>query len=49
MLNGLLIYPNNMTFPIMPHFGVPPPPKGALKVQLLRGSGLKGADDVYVK
>ncbi len=45
----MLIYPNNMTFPIMPNFGVPPPAKGAIKVQLLKGMGLKGTTEAYVK
>ncbi len=49
VLNGMLIYPNSMSFPIMKDFGVPPPPKGALNVKLLRGENIKGADDTYVR
>jgi hypothetical protein len=40
-MEQLLVLPNAMTFPIMPNFGLPLPPKGALNVKLLNGEGLK--------
>jgi Ca2+-dependent lipid-binding protein len=49
VLNGMLIYPNSLSFPIMPNFGVPPPPKGALNVKLLRAENLVKGSDTYVK
>ncbi|KAG1680815.1 hypothetical protein FOA52_008148 [Chlamydomonas sp. UWO 241] len=43
-MEKLLVLPNAMTFPIMPNFGLPMPPKGALNVKLLGGEGLKGKE-----
>lgn len=49
VLNGILIYPNSLSFPIMPNFGIPPPPKGCLNIKLLKGDGIKGGDELYVR
>ena len=39
----MLIYPNQMSFPIMEDGGVPPPPQGMLTVKVLRADKLKGS------
>lgn len=44
-----LITPNTMAFPLMPNFGLAPPPKGAIKVTVLRLDGIKGGNDLYCK
>lgn len=38
----MLIYPNQMSFPIMENGGVTPPPQGMLTVKVLRADKLKG-------
>uniref|UniRef100_A0A7S0S0C1 C2 domain-containing protein n=1 Tax=Chlamydomonas leiostraca TaxID=1034604 RepID=A0A7S0S0C1_9CHLO len=48
VLGGMLIYPNGMSFPIMPNFGISPPAQGALNIKLLRGENIPG-DETYVR
>ncbi|KAJ9520774.1 hypothetical protein QJQ45_007633 [Haematococcus lacustris] len=48
VLGPVLLYPNTLAVSLMPHFGLSPAPKGALKVQLLRGENLR-ADNTYVR
>ncbi|GIL46177.1 hypothetical protein Vafri_3227 [Volvox africanus] len=44
-----LVLPNAMSFPIMPKFGLPDPPVGAIKVTIFSLEGVKGGDDMYCK
>lgn len=37
----LIVFPNEMTFPILENFGLPPPPAGMLQVKVIRGKNLK--------
>lgn len=41
VMEGMLVQPNSMSFPIMPNFGLMPPAKGAINIKLLRGEKLK--------
>jgi hypothetical protein len=43
VLEGMLVLPNAFTIPILPNFGLPLPPKGALSVTLLRAEGIRGS------
>eukprot|EP00798_Chlamydomonas_sp_ICE-L_P028843 gene28843-32032_t len=40
VLNGMLVYPNSITVPIMENFGIMPPAKGAMSIKLLKVEGL---------
>ncbi|KAF5832806.1 hypothetical protein DUNSADRAFT_11179 [Dunaliella salina] len=42
LIDMKLLYPCSMSGPIMPGYGVPPVPKGALEVHLIRGENLLG-------
>ncbi|KAG2430443.1 hypothetical protein HXX76_009966 [Chlamydomonas incerta] len=44
-----LVLPNAMSFPIMPKFGLPDPPVGALKVTIMQLNNIRGGDDLYVR
>ncbi|GIL71431.1 hypothetical protein Vretimale_2707 [Volvox reticuliferus] len=44
-----LVLPNAMSFPIMPKFGLPDPPVGAIKVTIFKLENVKGGDDMYCK
>ncbi|KAG2431308.1 hypothetical protein HYH02_013439 [Chlamydomonas schloesseri] len=44
-----LVLPNAMSFPIMPKFGLPDPPVGALKVMIMHLTDIRGGDDLYVR
>jgi hypothetical protein len=37
-----LVYPNEISVPLMPGFGLPPPPEGMLSVKVVAGHDLKG-------
>lgn len=37
----LIVFPNEMTFPILENFGLPFPPAGMLQVKVIRGKNLK--------
>jgi hypothetical protein len=41
VLKSMLIYPSQMSVPLMAKYGVPPPPKGMLDVCLDRIDNLK--------
>ena len=43
-MEGLLVYPNKMDFPIMENFGKPPTPLGMLEVVIKSAEGLPNAD-----
>lgn len=45
----MIVYPSDMTFPIMDNSGVPPPPQGMLRVKLLKGIHLTGGTDLFSK
>ena len=49
VIQNLIVYPCDMTFPIMENSGVPPPPQGMLKVKLLKGIHLTGGTDIFSK
>ena len=38
----MLVYPNEISVPLMPGFGLPPPPEGMLSVKVVAGHDLKG-------
>lgn len=38
----MLVYPNEFTLPLMPNFGLPPPPQGMLHIKVVKCTGLKG-------
>ncbi|KAG2484002.1 hypothetical protein HYH03_017169 [Edaphochlamys debaryana] len=42
-----LVLPNAAAFPVMPNFGLPAPPVGALRVTILRLEAVRGGDDLY--
>ncbi|PNW75817.1 hypothetical protein CHLRE_12g559450v5 [Chlamydomonas reinhardtii] len=44
-----MVLPNAMSFPIMPKFGLPDPPVGALKVTIIKLNSIRGGDDLYVR
>ena len=44
VLEGMLVYPNKMDFPIMENFGVTPPPLGMLEITIERAEGLPNSD-----
>ncbi|KAL4424265.1 hypothetical protein ABPG75_001566 [Micractinium tetrahymenae] len=39
----MLVYPNEFALPLMPNFGLPPPPQGMLNVKVVSARGLKGS------
>lgn len=39
----MLVYPNEFALPLMPNFGLPPPPKGMLNVKVISAKGLKSS------
>ena len=39
----MLVYPNQFSIPIMPNYGLPPPPKGILQVTVVSGHDLKSS------
>lgn len=39
----MLVYPNEYALPLMPNFGLPPPPKGMLNVKVVSARGLRGS------
>ena len=43
-LEGMLVYPNKMDFPVMENFGKPPVPLGMLEVVIKSAEGLPNAD-----
>mmetsp|Transcript_16823 Transcript_16823/g.36400 ORF Transcript_16823/g.36400 Transcript_16823/m.36400 type:complete len:591 (+) Transcript_16823:224-1996(+) len=49
VLDGMLVYPNHMSFPIMKDYGIPPPAKGALNVKLLYAEGFESTKKLYVR
>jgi Ca2+-dependent lipid-binding protein len=38
----MLVYPNEFMLPLMPNFGLPPPPQGMLHIKVVKCTGLKG-------
>jgi len=44
VLEGMLVYPNKMDFPVMENFGVTPPPLGMLEITIDRAEGLPNSD-----
>ena len=44
VLEGMLVYPNKMDFPVMENFGVSPPPLGMLEITIDRAEGLINSD-----
>ncbi|KAI7835754.1 hypothetical protein COHA_010332, partial [Chlorella ohadii] len=38
----MLVYPNEFTLPLLPNFGLPPPPQGMLHIKVVQCTGLKG-------
>ncbi|EFJ52270.1 hypothetical protein VOLCADRAFT_86525 [Volvox carteri f. nagariensis] len=44
-----VVLPNALSFPIMPKFGLPDPPVGAVKVTVKKLENIKGGDDMYCK
>ena len=44
VLEGMLVYPNKMDFPVMENFGVSPPPLGMLEITIERAEGLINSD-----
>ena len=49
IIRDMIVYPSDMTFPIMDNSGVPPPPQGMLRVKLLKGIHLTGGTDLFSK
>ncbi|KAL4442698.1 hypothetical protein ABPG77_006692 [Micractinium sp. CCAP 211/92] len=39
----MLVFPNEYALPLMPNFGLPPPPIGMLNVKVVSATGLKGS------
>ncbi|PSC73977.1 synaptotagmin-2-like isoform X1 [Micractinium conductrix] len=39
----MLVYPNEFSLPLMPNFGLPPPPMGMLHVKVIGATGLKSS------
>ncbi|MEW5313511.1 MAG: hypothetical protein WDW38_005074 [Sanguina aurantia] len=48
-IHDYVVYPNSISQALMPGFGVPPSPQGALRVTLKRAEVTKGAKYLYVK
>lgn len=44
MVKQLLLYPNSVSVPLMPNFGVTPEPQGMVRITLSRIEGLKSTD-----
>ena len=44
VLEGMVVYPNKMDFPVMENFGVSPPPLGMLEITIERAEGLINSD-----
>lgn len=42
-IGKMLMYPNEITVPIMPNYGLPPPPKGIFRIRVLYGLNLKSS------
>lgn len=42
-IGKMLVYPNEISIPIMPNFGLPEPPKGILRVRVLYGLHIKSS------
>ncbi|KAK9864981.1 hypothetical protein WJX84_009997 [Apatococcus fuscideae] len=49
IVRDMIVYPSDMTFPIMENSGIPPPPQGMLRVKLLKGIHLTGGTDLFSK
>ena len=45
----MLVYPNRMTFDIMPNGGNPPEPKGILVLRIKSVTDIKGMGDLFSK
>ena len=41
VIGKMLKYPNEITIPIMPNFGLPPTPKGIFRIRVLYGLNIK--------
>jgi len=39
----MIVYPNEFSVPLMPNYGLPDPPKGILRVNVVSGHGLKSS------
>lgn len=48
VMEGMIVLPNSFSVPLLPNWGLPLTPKGALSVKLLRSERIKG-NNVYVK
>jgi hypothetical protein len=49
VLGDLLVYPNRMSFDIMPGGGKPPDPVGLLVIKVKSVSNIKGGGDLFSK
>mmetsp|Transcript_21148 Transcript_21148/g.58683 ORF Transcript_21148/g.58683 Transcript_21148/m.58683 type:complete len:654 (+) Transcript_21148:121-2082(+) len=48
-VGDMLVFPNQMSFDIMPNGGRPPEPEGMLTVTVLKANGLKSSGDLFSK
>lgn len=42
-IGKMLMYPNEIAVPIMPNYGLPPPPKGIFRIRVLYGLNIKSS------
>ena len=49
VIGDMLVYPNRMTFDIMPNGGNPPEPTGMLVVRIKSVSDIKGGHELFSK
>lgn len=49
MIGDMLVYPNRMSFDIMPNGGKPPEPVGLLVVKVKKVTDIRGGGDLFSK
>eukprot|EP00951_Prasinocladus_malaysianus_P001380 scaffold9426_cov30-Prasinocladus_malaysianus.AAC.1 len=49
IVGDMLVFPNQMSFDIMENGGRPPEPEGMITVKLVKGTGLRSANDLFSK